>query len=231
MSDNETLLDRRAVVTGVGLAAAGLAATAANAQRAGGSATMDFRPARHETDAWFDALSGSHRIFIDSSTPDGGASAMLYANNLYVQQESAYYGGSPTDLALVVCFRRGSTAFGYSDAIWSKYGEIFGSVMQITDTETHAAPRINPVATAGRSGLSNRNVTLGALGANGAQFAICMVATRNMARRIAEATGGQADEILDELVAGGIENSHFVPAGVVAATRAQEYRYSLLYAG
>ncbi len=230
MSDNETLLDRRAVVAGVGLAAAGLAATAANAQRAGGSATSDFRPARHENDAWFDALSGSHRIFIDSSTPDGGASAMLYANNMYLQQESAY-GGSPADLALVICFRRGSTAFGYSDALWSKYGEIFGSVMQITDTETHAAPRINPVATPGRSGLSNRDVTVGALRANGAQFAICSVATRNMARRIAEATGGEANVIFDELVAGAIENGRFVPAGVVAATRAQEYRYSLLYAG
>jgi hypothetical protein len=230
MSDNESHLDRRAVVTGVGLAAAGLAATAANAQRTGGSATSDFSPERHENDAWFDALSGSHRIFIDSSTPDGGASAMLYANNLYVQQESAY-GGSATDLALVICFRRGSTAFGFSDAIWSKYGEIFGSVMQITDTETQAAPRMNPVAVAGRSGLSNRNVTLGALRANGAQFAICSVATRNMARRVADATGGNADAVLDELVAGAIENGRFVPAGVVAATRAQEYRYSLLYAG
>jgi len=230
MSDNETLLDRRAVVTGVGLAAAGLAATAANAQRAGDSAASDFRPARHETDAWFGALPGSHRIFIDSSTPDGGASAMLYANNLYVQQEDAY-GGSPTDLALVICFRRGSTSFGFSDALWSKYGEVFASVMQITDTETHAAPRINPVTVAGRSGLSNRNVTVGALRENGAHFAVCMVATRNMARRVADATGGQADAILDELFAGGIENSHFVPAGVMAATRAQEYRYSLLYAG
>jgi hypothetical protein len=46
----------------------------------------------------------------------------------------------------------------------------------------------------------------------------------------ASATGGNADAVVKELMANAIANSHFVPAGVVAVTRAQERGYSLLRA-
>ena len=41
-----------------------------------------FQPARHQQDAWLDAIAGKHRTFIDASTPRGAGEAMLYANNL-----------------------------------------------------------------------------------------------------------------------------------------------------
>ena len=44
-------------------------------------------------------------------------------------------------------------------------------------------------------------------------------------------TGGDAAEIYEELVASKVPDSRFVPAGVIATTRAQEHGYSLLYAG
>jgi hypothetical protein len=49
-----------------------------------------------------------------------------------------------------------------------------------------------------------------------------------MAGRIAMATGGSQDAILKELMANPVRNGRFVPAGVVAATHAQEYGYTLL---
>jgi len=99
---NQDFKGRRSILTGMGVAAAGLAvgATAVSAQ----AASTGFKPARHEQDAWLDKMPGDHRVFIDSATPLGGAEALPYAMNLFNAQVGAY-GGSPDDFAMVVCFR------------------------------------------------------------------------------------------------------------------------------
>ncbi len=63
----------------------------------------------------------------------------------------------------------------------------------------------------------------------GAHFAICARATRRLCRHSGTNTGVPVEQVLEELLANPIPSSRFVPAGVVAATRAQEYGYSLLY--
>lgn len=218
---------RRSFVTGMGVGAVGLAV---GATRAGAQTATDFRPARHARDSWLDALPGTHRVFIDSATASGGAEALLFANNLYTARETAY-AGEPADFAIVVCFRHFSTPFGYNDAVWAKYGEIFDSFMSLPDPATGKAPQINLMNAADHTTLPNFGVTIDAMKAKGVQFVICSAATQFAANVIAERTDGKADEIHDELVAGAIEGSRFVSAGVVAVTRAQEYGYSLLYAG
>ena len=96
---------RRSLMTGMGAAMPALAlAPAARAQ------VSDFQPTRHEQDAWLDAMTGQHRVFIDSATPFGGMEAVLYANNLFRTQEGPY-GLQPSDLAIVICFRHFSTVF------------------------------------------------------------------------------------------------------------------------
>ena len=70
--------------------------------------------------------------------------------------------------------------------------------------------------------------TVAALAQRGAVIAICAQASRALAGRIARATGGSQDAILKELMANAVRNGRFVPAGVVAATHAQERGYSLL---
>ena len=52
-----------------------------------------------------------------------------------------------------------------------------------------------------------------------------------LAGMIAGATDQNADDVFAELGRGLIPNARFVPAGVTAATRSQEYGYSLLSAG
>jgi hypothetical protein len=227
---DEESLGRRSVMTGVGIAVAGLAAGATAACAQTGRSGSGFSPTRHAEDAWLDALPGGHRVFVDSATAGGGAAALLYANNLYDAQARAYDGG-PGDFALVVCFRHFSTPFGYTDAVWSKYGEIFGSVMQLQDPVTAAAPRINLMNSSAYTSLPNMGVTIDAVTGRGTQIAICMAATTFIANAIANETGGDADAIRQELVDGAVDNSRFVSAGVMALTRSQEYGYSLLYAG
>jgi intracellular sulfur oxidation DsrE/DsrF family protein len=229
MAEEDTV-GRRSVMAGVGIAVAGLVAAGSAGAQTSRKSGSRFQPARHAIDAWFDQLPGTHRIFVDTASAEGGADGIGYANNLYLATDSAY-GGENAKPAIVVCFRHFSTPFGYNDAIWAKYGEIFNSLIQFPDPATKAAPKINLMNSAAHKTLPNRGVTLDELAAKGTQFAICNMATQFIAGAIAQQTGGKANEIHDELVANAVKSSHFVSAGVMALTRAQEYGYSVLIAG
>lgn len=77
--------------------------------------------------------------------------------------------------------------------------------------------------------LSTRGATLDSLFKQGVQLAVCATSTRGYARAIAEATGGNADAINNELIANLVSsNARMVPAGIVAVNRAQERGYSLV---
>jgi hypothetical protein len=56
---------------------------------------------RHTNDAWLDDLSGSHRVFIDSSTAAGGSDGLIYAGNI-LNAHSQAYSGSDADYAMVL---------------------------------------------------------------------------------------------------------------------------------
>jgi hypothetical protein len=221
---------RRSLVKGMSVGVPALvlsgAATAAPAQMGSG-----FRPARHQLDAWLDEVPGQHRVFIDSATSFGAGDAVHYAGNLYRANQEAY-SIDASDLAMVICFRHFATVFGYADAIWAKYGEQLSAVASFNDPDTGGAPSANLLDSdeASRS-LPSMGDTITAQVERGAQFAICNAATRSFSRNIARATGGSVEDVYEELVANAIPNSRFVSAGVVATTRAQEYGYSLLYAG
>ena len=212
------ILNRRALVAGLGatLAALTTGARPLSAQSASGR----FSPARHDRDRWMDELPGKHRMFVDSASRLGGQDAVQFAGNLFNVNEGTY-GLKPTDLAVIICFRHQSTAYGYNEAMWTKYGTHFSQRLELTP-----AVMVNPLNPSGPPAEGAR--TVATLADKGAQFAICAQATRGMAGRIAMATGGSQDEIFKELTANPVRNGRFVPAGVVATTRAQEYAYSLL---
>jgi intracellular sulfur oxidation DsrE/DsrF family protein len=228
--DNDTI-GRRSLMTGMGIAvAAGLVAGTASAQAETKRRGARFEPARHKLDAWFDDVPGHHRVFIDSASAEGGAYTLGYAFNLRYASEPAYKG-EPADFAIVICFRHFSTPFGFGDALWAKYGQYFNDFMSYPDPVTKAAPTINLMNSTAHKTLGNRGETIDMQSAKGTQFAVCNTATMGVAGLIASRTGGNANEIHDELVAGAIKGARFVPAGVVALTRAQEYGYSVLIAG
>src|SRR5437667_10565615 len=226
---NEAMNTRRSLMTSLGAvaAAAVLVPTAAGAQ----SGVSAFRPARHKQDSWMDELKGQHRVFIDSSTASGGAEALLYANNLYMANEGGY-SLKPSDLAIIVCLRHFATPFAYNDAAWKKYGKAFANIRQFKDLKTGLPPSSNLMNTADYGfALPNLGVTHKSLIYRGTRFAICDLATNVFAAQIAQDTGATKDSVYKELVASAIPNGHFVAAGVIAVTRAQEYDYSLLTAG
>ncbi|PCJ16887.1 MAG: hypothetical protein COA96_18160 [SAR86 cluster bacterium] len=221
-NQNEELetVGRRSLLTNMSVAAvAGLAASVASVPVQAQGRAAGFEPARHVKDAWMGELAGNHRVFVDSANLSGGANAVRYAKNIIAAHEDDYEGES-SDYALIVCFRHGSTPYGFNDAVWEKYGALF-------NPNADSAPTANPMNTAS---FSNGQTSLADLRAKGVEVVICSRATRTYSRRLATATGASYDDVHAELVAGIIPKSRFVPAGVLAATRSQEYGYSLLYA-
>jgi len=209
---------RRALVAGLGATLAALT-TGAKPLRAQ-SAARGNSPARHEQDKWMDELPSKHRIFVDTASRVGGQNGVQFAGNVFNVNESAY-GVKPADVGLIICFRHQSTPYGYNEAMWAKYGEHFSQRLELPKTVT-----VNPLNPAGPVGEGER--TVATLSDRGAVIAVCAQATRGMAGRIAMATGGSQEAILKELMANAVRNGRFVAAGVVAATHAQEYGYTLL---
>jgi hypothetical protein len=226
-SDSKNI-ERRSLVKVMGTAAIAGMAVSASTANAQSSENSGFTPMRHSDDAWLDALSGSHRVFIDSSTALGGSDGLIYAGNI-LNAHSQAYAGSDSDYAMVLCFRHFSTPFAFSDAVWEKYGELFHNIMQFPDPATGEAPRINLMNSA--SARPVPGVTINDLVSRNLQFAVCGMATQFFSGMIANNMGLSANAVYEELVDSVVPNSRFVSAGVVATTRAQEYGYSLLYAG
>ena len=214
-------LARRSLLARLG---AGVAAFAAGASTTKAQSTASpWQPARHAQDDWLDEIAGGHRFVLDTTTAAGFRGAMQYANNYFMANESAY-GLKDSDLAVVIMARHFSTVFGYTDAVWAKYGTELSQLIDFTDRETGQPPSVNVYASGG-------SVSLDGLAERGVHFAVCQMATRVFAGGITRRTGGDADAIYSELASNLIPNSHLVSAGIVTIARAQERGYAFSYTG
>ena len=210
----QNMKERRAIITGLGaVAAAGaLGARAVDAQE---SSSDPFTAMLHPQDDWMSAMKGKHRIVLDVTSPDGVPDAVRFAGNLLTGHKNGW-GVEESDVAVLVCFRHGATPFGYTDAIWSKYGKTI-------DPKATPPPAANPY----NSGEPSQ---LAALARRGVQFMVCGTASRGLAGRIA-GPGGDVEAILKEMGANLILSARIVPAGVVAVVHAQERRFALIAVG
>jgi hypothetical protein len=206
---------------GIGALAAGTPAHAAPAA---------YEPARHPQDDWMDAIPGKHRVVIDAASAEGAGSAILFANNLYVANQSGYALGDK-DVAIMVVLRHFATAFAFTDPIWAKYGAGMNALLKFNDPKTQKAPTTNMYNSADYGmALPSLGNTIDSIVKRGTHFAVCDMATHFMSGQLA-GSGGNADAVYKELAASLIPNSHFVAAGVVGVNRAQERGYTLIYAG
>jgi intracellular sulfur oxidation DsrE/DsrF family protein len=220
--------ERRSFLTRLNAGAAAFAAIAL-----GGTATAQvkpaarFEPARHEKDEWLDQLPGRHRMVFDTINADSLGQSILFTNN-FVRVNKAEYGLENSDLAVVVIVRHRSAPFGFTDAMWAKYGEALAEHAAYEDPKTKTVPKVN-VFNSGEyaSLLPSRGTTLEAISKLGVRIAVCGSSTRAMAGVIARASGGKVDDIFGELSAALITNARIVPAGIVALNRAQERGYTV----
>jgi len=131
---------RRSFMTGLGAAVAAGAAGSGVAQAQ--TSPARFAAARHTQDDWLVHVPGKHRILIDAVTPKGAGEAVLYANNLYVTNKSAYQL-EDEDLAIVIVMRNFATPFAFNDAAWAKYGKAMSAMREFKDPKTKEPPSTN----------------------------------------------------------------------------------------
>ncbi len=234
MSDNYTSpVARRSFLArlGVGMTMAGatLAASASPAQ-AQSSGSARWQPARHDRDDWMEQLPGKHRLVFDTTTAAGFGAALAYANNFLTANESGY-GLKDADGAVIIIARHFATPFAYKDATWAKYSAMLAGVTSLNDPKTKQPPTFNLYNAAGYPDMANMGTTVDAVIKRGVHFGVCQMATKFFAGMLAKATGGNEDAIYNDLVANLVPNSHVVPAGIVALSRAQERGYTVAISG
>jgi len=177
-----------------------------------------FEAARHPQDDWFE-LPGKHRVCFDTWMAANFAEGVAFASN-YIGANKSGYGLEASELAVVIVVRHRTAPFGFNDAIWAKYGKTFSARQSFVDPKTGQAPTTNVYG-----------AQLGRLVKQGVHVAICNMSTRAYARMLGEETGKTEDDVYQELTSNTFGNSHFVPAGIVAATRAQEHGYAIVSIG
>lgn len=230
MSDHTSVLpsERRFFLArlGAGLGVAGAVVAGApllQAQAPAGG--RSWAPTRHAQDDWLDWLPGGHRFVFDTTSANGIGSALLYANNFFVANQSAY-GLGDADAAVVIVARHNSTPFAYNDAMWAKYGGPLTALTGFNDPATQQPSRVNLFNTTAAT-LPSFGTTIDSLIKRGVHVAVCQMATRFIAGQLAQATGAGADAVYNELAANLVGNSHLVAAGILAVNRAQERGYAL----
>ena len=154
---------RRSLMSGMSAVAAAFAVGArpASAQTAG----APFQPARHPQDEWLVKIPGKHRVVFDVVSSRGVPEALHFANNIYSGNKSMY-GLEQGDLAVLIVLRHAATAFGYSDAIWAKYGKALAAATNYTDPKSSEPPKANPFN-------ATRIETIDEMAKRGVQFAVC----------------------------------------------------------
>lgn len=188
-------------------------------------------PRRHAQDDWFDQLPGQHRLLLDTTTADAFGSALLYANNFLTASQTGY-GLKDSDSAIVIVVRHFATVFAYNDAIWTKYGTTISQRINFSDPQTKKPATSNVYNSASHAGvLPSLGNTLDSVLKRGVHLAVCQLATRLFAAGLAQASGGNADAVYNEVVGNLVANSHMVPAGIVAVSRGQERGYTFASVG
>src|SRR5712691_2265736 len=157
----------------VGGAAVGATGSPAQAQsREAGR----FEPAHHAQDDWLDQVPGKHRYVVDAPNPEGFGDALAFLNN-YFNTNQNDYGLKDSDLAVVLIARHLSTAFGYNDTIWAKYGKPISDRNSVLDPKTKQPPTLNvynsPAYGRDFPQLTNRGTTIDSLIKRGLHIGVC----------------------------------------------------------
>jgi intracellular sulfur oxidation DsrE/DsrF family protein len=195
---------------------------------AAAAASVPFSAARADAaqasgaDDWINEVKGAHRALFDFPQHKNGVPLLHILN--YLNTYSTAYKTAAGEVGAVGTFygigTQASIPLGFNDAMWTKYGKIFSRRMEWVDPATKEAPTTN---------IHARRLT--ALFTQGLQLAVCNRTTRALVNLIAQQTDVKPEDVRKELTSNTLGPSHFVPAGVVAVTRAQERGYANISIG
>jgi len=176
-----------------------------------------------DPEEFFKMLRGKHRLVFDVTVPK---EIFPFAWPKIFIMTNVASGVSDKDCSAVVVLRHDAIAYAMQDSLWEKYK--FGEMFKVNDPETKAAAIRNPFWKPKPDDFSVPGlgpVTLGIpeLQSMGINFCVCGMALTVFSAAVASKTGGQADDIRKEWVAGLIPGIPVMPSGVWAVGRAQEH--------
>ena len=210
----------------------GVATSLAFASGFSAAAASETGPKSEPQDAWLDQGGRRHRIVFDTISATGLGFGMRFAENFFEANREAS-NIQANELSVLIIVRHLSTPLIFNDRIWDKYGDFLIGRTQIFDPRTKAPPRSNLYnIDLSNQELPNRNVKFTDLSRLGARFAVCAMASKNIAVAVAKNVNGDADAILKEFEANLVSDTALmVPAGILMVNRAQEHGYTFSYCG
>jgi intracellular sulfur oxidation DsrE/DsrF family protein len=224
--DSSTLVGRRGLFA---VASAGAVLATANPAAAAPAKTSAWRATPEPQDAWME-LPGRHRMVFDASTTEGADKAIDFSTSFYMANKEGY-GLKDGDLGVIVILRHFATPFAFGDATWARWGGEFAKVISYQDPKTKAAPVRNTLLVSDSKDPDEALSSFTGLAQRGVHFAVCGMATKFIAKKLADNDEAKAKAIHAELTADMIRNAHLVPAGIVALNRAQERGYAVAHMG
>lgn len=233
---HERQVDRRGLI-GAGMILAGSGALAGSARgQEPASPVGGWQPAMEDLDSWLDKPGTRHRMVLDTTSANAAHEGVGYLIHFLTTNQTAYGVGSE-QLGLVLVLRHGSTPFGYNDSIWARYGNQFAKEMKLKGDMAKQASTTNPMLskpagdwTPAKGMEWTAEAPLAGLAEKGVRFAVCGLATKGIAGRLA-GKKGDAEAIEAELRSNLVPGALIVPAGIVAVNRAQEHGYTFAYTG
>lgn len=171
-----------------------------------------------ETPAWLAQLDGSHRMLFDAAAPGGGI-PLIHVMNYYDTFNKAYQV-TDADVDAVLTFYGGTTFYGLSDSMWSKYQ--LGAFTNAQDAS--GAPfTVNPWrASPAILGGPMPQASVESLQQRGATFILCNNALGIMAGMVAQARGLESNAVYEDMKANILPGVTLVPAMVIAIDQAQQ---------
>jgi hypothetical protein len=129
------------------------------------------------------------------------------------------YNTAEADVRCVLVMRQLGTQMGLNDAMWAKYP--LHDDGKIMDEDTKAPAKRNPFWPKRDASWKYADDRLERFTQRGGIIVVCNIAVGNVARRLAETTKSNADDVAAELKKNLLPGAVLVPSGIFALVRAQ----------
>lgn len=228
---NPHSVNRRGFLTtlSTGAAAAGFSLLAPSLQAAAKHSATHNAPG--DPDAWFEKISGKHRIVFDADWP---RSILTFAwPRVYLMTNSAT-GTPASDCGVVLVLRHEAIPYALNSDLWKKYtlGEVFKINDPLTNTPATRNPFWQPKSGDYKvPGIGNVAIGINELQDSGVMICVCDVAMTINSAGIASKMNMEPEAVKNEWVSGLLPDIQIVPSGVWAVGRAQEHGCTYCYAG
>ena len=184
-----------------------------------------------DADAWFNQLSGKHKMVFDATQPHDVLPFAWPKVFLLTNGKTA-----PTDpeKSVIVVLRHNAIPYAMEDALWAKYkfGELFKVTDEVSKTPSVRNPFWKPKAGDFKvPGIGNVAIGINELQESGVLFCACDVAMTVFSAVAAENLKKDPADVKKEWVAGLLPAVQKVPSGVWAVGRAQEHGCAYCFAG